>query len=79
MDKKFALNIPKQSNLEEIDVPFVYGGDHGDIESHAKVTIDSESKTYEINNIYPNDIDDEWPKEDVRDWMRDQYPDYTEI
>ena len=68
------------ASLEEIDVPFVYT-DHKDreVESHAKVTLDPESKTYEINRVYPSDIDDEWPKSDVRDWMKEHYPDYEEV
>lgn len=80
MRLRLIATIKKQSNLEEIEVPFFYT-DHKDreVESHAKVTLDPESKTYEIDRIYPSDIDDEWPRAEVRDWMKENYPEYEEV
>jgi hypothetical protein len=82
MDKKIAfLNIANEEdhNLYDLDVPFMYGDGEKDVEGRGVVTIDPVDKTYEIIRVFPSEIDDQWPKEDIHDWMAENYPEYKEI
>jgi hypothetical protein len=74
--------MTRMTPLPEIDVPFSYSdGPLGEYEreGQATVTIDEEDRTFEIVRISPDEIDDEDPKIQVRDWMGENYPEFTEI
>lgn len=77
---KLVLAAKVYKATTEIEVPFQFSLD-GELDQtgYASVSLDEEEKTYEIGRLSNSDIDSEWPMSDVRDWMAEHYPNYTEI
>jgi hypothetical protein len=75
-----AIQASWEHPLSVIEVPFHYSLDgETEREGYAEVSLDEEEMTYDIGRLSDSDIDPDWPTSDVRDWMAENCPAYTEV